>query len=99
MHPLYKIEVSLLNENQLLDTKKLNIGLRTVTVRREKDQWGESFEFNINGFSIFAMGADYIPEDNIIARCSKEKTETLIKDCWPVASWASIDYYGRWKLL
>lgn len=20
-----------------------------------------------------------------------------INDCWPVASWASIDYYGRWK--
>ena len=20
-------------------------------------------------------------------------------DCWPVASWASIDYYGRWKAL
>ena len=22
-----------------------------------------------------------------------------INDCWPVASWASIDYYGRWKAL
>ncbi len=20
-------------------------------------------------------------------------------DCWPVASWSSIDYYGRWKAL
>lgn len=22
-----------------------------------------------------------------------------LDDCWPVASWASIDYYGRWKAL
>jgi beta-mannosidase len=22
-----------------------------------------------------------------------------LNDCWPVASWASVDYYGRWKAL
>src|SRR5205814_1188901 len=22
-----------------------------------------------------------------------------LDDCWPVASWAGIDYYGRWKAL
>ena len=22
-----------------------------------------------------------------------------INDCWPVASWSSIDYFGRWKAL
>ena len=22
-----------------------------------------------------------------------------LDDCWPVASWSSIDYYGRWKAL
>lgn len=80
-HPLYNLQVKLLNENNVIDKKEFKIGLRIVTVRREKDQWGESFEININGISIFAMGADYIPEDNILARCSKERTEKLIKDC------------------
>jgi beta-mannosidase len=22
-----------------------------------------------------------------------------LNDCWPVASWSSLDYFGRWKAL
>ncbi len=35
----------------------------------------------------------------------RERPETMgsifwqLNDCWPVASWSSIDYYGRWKAL
>lgn len=78
---LYKVEVVVQKEGKIIDNVSYKIGLRTLTVRREKDQWGESFEFNVNGVSIFAMGADYIPEDNILARCTPEKTEKLINDC------------------
>lgn len=42
---------------------------------------GESFEFEVNGVSFFSMGADYIPEDNILPRCSPDRTERLIKSC------------------
>ncbi|KOF57508.1 glycoside hydrolase [Clostridium sp. DMHC 10] len=76
--PLYKVQVILNSEE---DFKEYKIGLRKIKIRKEKDKWGESFEFNVNGVSIFAMGADYIPEDNILARCSKEKTRKLIEDC------------------
>ena len=80
-HPLYSVEITLKKTGVLLDTKTLNIGLRTLKVKREKDQWGESFEFYVNGVSIFAMGANYIPEDNLLSRCNPEKTERLIRDC------------------
>lgn len=79
--PLYSVTVALKKQDEVLETKTLTIGLRTLTVKREKDQWGESFAFEVNGLSIFAMGANYIPEDNILSRCTPEKSERLIRDC------------------
>lgn len=78
---LYKVEVQTSIKGELVDQKNYHIGLRTIHVKHEPDQWGKSFEFVINGHSIFMMGANYIPEDNILARTSKDKTEKLIRDC------------------
>lgn len=79
--PLYKVGILLRSNGRELDSDQKSIGLRTLTVKTEKDRWGTSFAFTVNGVSYFAMGADYIPEDNILSRCSKEKTEKLIRDC------------------
>ena len=82
---LYTLEVSLLSGERCgsveIDTRSLQIGLKQFKVLREADEWGESFTFNINGLSIFARGANYIPEDNLLPRCSREKTEKLIQHC------------------
>ncbi|WP_105613989.1 beta-mannosidase [Vallitalea okinawensis] len=79
--PLYDVEVILKNEDETLDTYECRVGLRTLSVKQEKDEWGQSFEFEINGLSIFAMGANYIPEDSIITRCNKERTRKLLEQC------------------
>lgn len=69
------------NGCRVTDEKVKRIGLRSLYISRDKDEWGEEFCFKINGVKIFAMGADYIPEDNILARLSRERTEELMKKC------------------
>lgn len=78
---LYRIQVELLKNGELLDVWDKQIGLRTLTIHREKDKFGESFAHEINGVRIFAMGADYIPEDNLLSRCNPKRTRELLEQC------------------
>ena len=78
--PLYQLSVSLCAKGKELDVWSRRIGLRTMTVSRRKDQWGESFSHCVNGVDIFAMGADYIPEDNLLPRVNPERTRRLLED-------------------
>ncbi len=80
-HPLYLVQVRLLWQNRVLDEKSEHIGLRTITVGTQKDQWGSEFAFMVNGIKIFAMGANYIPEDNILRYVTPKRTERLLRDC------------------
>ena len=75
--PLYTVTVEL---GDGLDSWSRRIGLRTLTVTRKKDQWGESFSHCVNGVDVFAMGADYIPEDNLLPRVNPERTRRLLED-------------------
>ena len=83
--PLYEVEASLLEhptpEVEVSAAQKRRIGLRTLTTRRVKDEWGESFAMEVNGQCVFSMGADYIPEDNILSRMDRERTRALLENC------------------
>ena len=87
--PLYRVTVRLAAG----DTRTWRIGLRTMTVSREKDEWGEEFCHVVNGMKVFAMGADYIPEDNILARVTPERTRRLLEDC-KAANFNAIRVWG-----
>lgn len=79
--PLYKVSVRLLGQDgRVLDVWERRIGLRTVTVNTQKDEYGEQFAHQVNGVDIFAMGADYIPEDNLLTRVTYERTKRLLTD-------------------
>lgn len=79
--PLYTVQVKAINDGELVDKYKCRIGLRTITVCTDADEWGNQFAITVNGIKIFAMGANYIPEDNIIKRYSEQRTRNLISDC------------------
>jgi beta-mannosidase len=78
--PLYQVEVSLESGKTALDQRSYQVGLRTVELRREPDQWGESFTFVVNGVPIFVKGADWIPADAFPTRISDTYMERLIAD-------------------
>lgn len=91
--PLYQVKIQLLDEDgSLLDLWQRRIGLRTMTVNTEKDEWGNCFAHEVNGVKIFAMGADYIPEDNLLGRVTPQRTRKLLED----AVWANHNCIRVW---
>lgn len=79
--PLYVITVMVIEAGKEVDRQEKRIGLRTLKLIRERDRYGESFCHEVNGVRFFAMGADYIPEDNIFSRITPERTRWLLKQC------------------
>ena len=78
---LYTVKAEVIEGGEVVHTEQRRIGLRDMKLIREKDKWGESFMHECNGVRFFAMGADYIPEDNVLSRCTKERSYTLLKRC------------------
>ncbi len=79
--PLYLVELVLKEGNEILDEWSRKIGLRTIKMNTDKDEYGRRFAHEVNGVEIFAMGADYIPEDCIRGRVSRVRTKKLLEHC------------------
>lgn len=80
--PLYNVTVTLQNNtDEILETINRRIGLRTLTISQEKDQWGSEFAFCVNGLKIFTRGGNYIPEDCLYTRISRETQKYLLESC------------------
>jgi beta-mannosidase len=77
--PLYQVEVRLEAGDTLLDQRFYNLGLRTIELRQDPDEWGKTFTFYVNGVPLFAKGSDWIPADSFPTRLTKEYLEGLIR--------------------
>ena len=76
---LYSLTVKMVKDTEIIDSKTQKIGLRTLTVSTKPDKTGSEFCFVINGVKIFSMGANYIPQDNLLSRITPERTKKLIE--------------------
>jgi beta-mannosidase len=76
--PLYWLDVSLSAGEIELDRQHFQLGLRTLALNQEPDEWGRSFNFIVNGVPIFARGANWIPSDTFPTRITTAQLEHLI---------------------
>lgn len=77
--PLYGVEVALLEGRAVLDRRSFQVGLRTIELREDPDEWGRSFRFVVNGVPIFAKGANWIPADSFPTRVTPARLEHLVR--------------------
>jgi beta-mannosidase len=81
--PLYQVEISLKGSGEsgevVLDRHSYQVGLRTIELRQQEDQWGRSFVIVVNGVPIFVKGSNWIPADSFPTRISDAYLEELIR--------------------
>ncbi len=78
--PLYEVVVQLFDQDgTMIDIQRKRIGLRTLRLVCQTDEWGESFEFSANGIPFFAKGANWIPADTFVTRLTEADYRRLIE--------------------
>lgn len=69
----------MLEDNRVIDRFEERIGFRELTVKNDEKEG--KFCFVCNGVEIFAMGADIIPEDQILPNSTDKRTDYMLRQC------------------
>ncbi|MGA8504791.1 MAG: glycoside hydrolase family 2 protein [Candidatus Sulfotelmatobacter sp.] len=75
----YKFSAAIRIGKEAAAQAETKTGLRSVELRRVPDQWGKSFEFVVNGISVFGKGADVIPFDSFPNRVTPEIHRNILE--------------------
>lgn len=85
--PLYPLTVSTACQSVTRE-----IGLRTIEVVNEPDEFGVSMRFRVNGVDVFCKGADWIPCDAFPSR----QTDAVYEDLLESARLANMNMLRVW---
>ena len=77
--PLYSFRARSLVNGQVTGVRLTRTGLRTLELRQQRDEAGQSFMFVINGIPVFAKGGNGIPADSFPTRITKDKYRFLLQ--------------------
>jgi beta-mannosidase len=77
---LYDIPVYIADKNGILDSSIKKIGLRKIELITKKDSLGKTFYFKVNNRPIFMKGANYIPQDHLQNRVTKNHYRAILQD-------------------
>ncbi|PFG32633.1 glycoside hydrolase family 2 protein [Sanguibacter antarcticus] len=73
-HPLFTLEVVLgTTDGGRLDTYTRRVGFRTVEIDTAPDEIGTPFTLVVNGERLFVKGANWIPDDHLLTRITRER--------------------------
>jgi beta-mannosidase len=76
---LYTDTLRLLNsKGEVLDQLIIDFGVRTAQLVQTKDEWGTSYEFQVNDVPVFCKGANYIPQSVFPAAVKDFEIENMI---------------------
>jgi len=76
--PLYTFTAEIASGEEKTSMSR-RIGLRTIQLLCEEDEWGSGFTFVVNDVPIFSKGANWIPGDNFTPRISADKYRNLLE--------------------
>jgi len=76
---LYTAGVTLSSGGRKIDSRTDEIGIRTVNLKRQEDEEGESFIIEVNGREIFSKGANWIPADSYLPRVTTKDYDQWVR--------------------
>ncbi|MBD9477446.1 glycoside hydrolase family 2 protein [Pseudoxanthomonas sp. PXM02] len=77
--PLYVFEAELALGTQIVDTRRVRTGLRSVELSRKADGKGREFAFVVNDIPVFAKGANSIPFDMFPSRVTPAQIRRVLQ--------------------
>jgi len=90
--PLYKLDVQLFAGDEQIDSVSKKFGIRTVKLNQIPDEFGRSFQFEVNNQPVYVKGADWIPISLLIGSATAEDYEKLLT----MAVDANINFLRVW---
>jgi beta-mannosidase len=71
-------QLTLGDESFAYDTMTVRGGFRNIKLLREKDEMGESFEFEVNGKKIYCKGFNWIPDHSFPSAITRARYEERV---------------------